>query len=471
MPLPDYMPVESTATKTNKKKGAGGGGVSKIVDALNQLPLPTQGNVADLVDLVSFPHPEQPLPSQSQIQMVTNTAVENQLRSEDEKEAKDQGSIEDQILFGARIPPTLVRRRAAVERVSDKPPPQFISVPSPMALGPGVHMTSSPNPAYAEWVKAKTAQDRQDRIKANNADLSDTDRGPEKAVRGQVEQMSWDEYNSLSDQQRAAVDFNSLLVQAVRRDKKMNRLGEYDDVTDQQRKTYDIAEKRLFGENLGSDKFAPETLALMEQLDLVGSGSDFDDFLKLRVAITDDDLKLMKNHPFEDIKKTEKLVAGFDRAEKDRFQQVWDFAGNTLEMQQTMAQTGALLDTFRKTAAIDRERQLQVGEFGGTPMEPKVGLGFMEGQRDAQGYPLDLHAYFQDRYDMLADRSGQYDSNQVLAAVRDYLNPAQLQEFYDYVNIRSENAERFSIPLGTTEGIQYRTPEEFRQLLGIAGKG
>lgn len=461
MPAPDgYLPNEPAP---GGKKGGGkkGDAADRIYDALNNLPLPTQGQVADLIDLVSFPGDDgmpQISPPINAVQMIVDQAVEEAAAP----------TAEEQLMAASKMPPTPPgRTRPTLEnrRIDpENPPPQFISMP---AAGPGGLMTTmTPNPAYAEWVREKRQQDMRDQRNANAADLGDKDKGKEPFQRGEVTQLTWDEYNALSEPQRAAVDFNTLLVQAVNRDRRLNRKGMYDDVTETQQKTYDLAEQRLFGSEGGSKRYAPETLALMEQLDL-GGQADFDDFLKLRVAITDQDLKVMKEHPWQNPEASAKLVKDFDRAERDRFQQVFDFAGNTLEMQQEMAQAGALLENVRKTAALDRERQLQVQEFGGTVNKPEGGLGFGVGQRDAQGYALNLDAYFQDRFDMLADANSQYSSNQILDAVKSYLKPDQLQQFYNYIDIRSANAEKFALPLGGTEGVQYRTPEEFRKLLGI----
>mgnify|MGYP000370241441 CR=1 FL=1 len=79
----------------------------------------------------------------------------------------------------------------------------------------------------------------------------------------QTEPMTWEDYNALTPLRRSAVDYNTSLTRAVRRDRQMQ--DEYSP-GDQQREAYDKTVARLFGEDGGSDWYAPETVALLQQI-------------------------------------------------------------------------------------------------------------------------------------------------------------------------------------------------------------
>ena len=103
-----------------------------------------------------------------------------------------------------------------------------------------------------------------------------------------TDRMTQEEYDALTPEQRAAVDFNAMLVQAVRTDR--HQQEEYKP-SDEQRAAYDQSVTDMFGQGGGSKMYAPATMAVLGQLGYQDNASDLDDFLRLKAAIKEKDLK------------------------------------------------------------------------------------------------------------------------------------------------------------------------------------
>ena len=101
--------------------------------------------------------------------------------------------------------------------------------------------------------------------------------------------LTWEAYNELSDPQKAAVGFNTLLVDAREKD-----LAKSWSMTPEQRAEYDAAVYGMFGDNGGSATLAPNTVALLKDLDLTAVGQDLDEYLSLERAIDVNELGSFK---------------------------------------------------------------------------------------------------------------------------------------------------------------------------------
>lgn len=99
-------------------------------------------------------------------------------------------------------------------------------------------------------------------------------------------QMTQEEFDALTDQQRSAVTFNGLLVDAIEADRDLSR------PTDGNAE-YDAAMRKVFGET--SDEYAPNTVALLNSLGIENSQQSLDDYLNLRAAVFDTDLGNIDN--------------------------------------------------------------------------------------------------------------------------------------------------------------------------------
>ena len=93
--------------------------------------------------------------------------------------------------------------------------------------------------------------------------------------------MEYDDVLGLSDRRQAAIEFNTLLRDAVAAD-----ANDYnsDLATDE---GYTARMEAMFGKKRGSERYAPRTMALLESLGLTDLKSDFDEYLDGRGYIDD----------------------------------------------------------------------------------------------------------------------------------------------------------------------------------------
>ena len=313
--------------------------------------------------------------------------------------------------------------------------------------------------------KAEPKFERAQRARAIGADIQGptNPRHPQGVGVGDVEPMTWEKYNALSPEQRAAVDFNTMLVRAVRKD--TSHQDTYDP-SKQEKAQYQADVDKMFGDGLGSDLYAPETMAVLRQISFSDKYADLDDFLKLNAAITAKDLKGIGTPPAEGVLSP---GSGFNDALNnggyERADLVQALANQTAAMQEALVKGHAMLQSVNATAKEDRYQDVRL--MGGNAQHAKAGLGYQPPVYDASGVPQDLNTYFQDAFEKLANRANNKDSQDILGAVRQALHPDELQAFMSYVDSRTSNAERFGQPLGEADGVKYRTPEQFRQLLGL----
>ena len=121
------------------------------------------------------------------------------------------------------------------------------------------------------------------------------------AFDGKFKQMSWNEYNSLSDRQRAAVNFNSIMQQAYERDNRdAAELGGKDkqftlnEAPEASREGYRKAYEKLFGAGAADEEivYAPKTVGVLSRLAGMDNGTaGLDEYLAGGGFITDEDLK------------------------------------------------------------------------------------------------------------------------------------------------------------------------------------
>jgi len=135
--------------------------------------------------------------------------------------------------------------------------PQASGVPTRTPPPPGIFQGPT-SPAQA----AKTASTQQNR-------RADYTRGLGGSDHFNVKQLSWDEYDALNSNQRAAVDANSALVSAVK-DDKLNG-GKADS-------HYKAQIRDLFGKGADTSTYAPETAKVLQQLGLKNPNSNIGNY-------------------------------------------------------------------------------------------------------------------------------------------------------------------------------------------------
>lgn len=273
-----------------------------------------------------------------------------------------------------------------------------------------------------------------------------------KEVQRRTYRLTWDEYNRLSDEQRAAVDFNTLLVQA--REKDLN--AEYKEPTAEQREAYDKEVVRMFGEGRGSETFAPETLGVLKQIDFEGGGEDLDDFLGLKTTVSLNDLKDFSIDVPDPVKtslpEAISAITNLEGEERAAY-------GTSVRLQESMAKAGELLQSMRASAA--RNRNDEVLAFGGIFNEVPRARGY--GDRPTDPNEGNIHGYFQDTVINLAMKD--IDPADVWADVRSRLKPGELQSLMRFADEISANPQQYYSAFENEKGV--RSPEEFRDLLGL----
>lgn len=306
---------------------------------------------------------------------------------------------------------------------------------------------NSTSKAERELQKEKGREEAYDAARLERAKiLGVSDDSPTAAP--ELQELTADQYNKLTGRQKAAVDYNTILSEAVAKD--LANQDEYKNVKGLARKTYDVAAEELFGKDRGSDLYAPETLAVLRQLNLKDELADLDDYLGLKTAITEDDLGALAS---DANRGRSNIMNGSDM---DRADYVGGLADKTEKLQQSLAEGNKMLQNFNTSSLADRVTD--IGRLGGNPDEVDAQLGFGTGEVDQ---------YFQGAFDVLGNAENEKDRDQILSVMKSELKPDELDAFFQYADVRSKTAAQYNLPLGATEGVKYRTPDEFRKILGL----
>lgn len=318
------------------------------------------------------------------------------------------------------------------------------------ALGQGYALMRGETPVTEEKPEAITTQEQEQEAKTYRARTAKA--------------MSWDDYLGLSDRARAAVDFNTMLVQARQKDLR----SDYEP-TDAQRETYDNAVKRMFGAEGVSETFAPETVALLNDIHFEETEAkrfdDLDDFLGLSAALTAKDLDRIGK-----IKTPSPVIAAGTGAAMDpslgglapvpteaaatNREAATMLAAGTDRLQDALTRGNQVLENWKRVAMGVRNES--VGFFGGTANKvasPDIRLG-------------ENDEYFQLAFDTLADAA---NGPEVLGLIQKDLGDKDFKRFLAFADTKSAYSKQLGLGLGGDPSVQYRSPDEFRQVLGLGG--
>jgi hypothetical protein len=257
--------------------------------------------------------------------------------------------------------------------------------------------------------------------------------------------MTWKDYQALSPEQQGAVNFNTMLVNAREKDLNTNYHPE-----PAQTLAYQDAVTKMFGEDGGSDTYAPETLAVLQQIDYHNEKSDLDNFLGLKEAITVKDLKGF-SMPDTTTDVTSALGSMQQPSEQQTLQAT--LIEHTQELQSALEQGNQVIRNFQTSAAIQRGDL--VDYLGGNPANPLK----MPGLPGWGMTPKDKS--FQGAFEALA--YNQNDPAEVWAKITSVMGE-DVPDFIRYAQERTQGPESYG--LDTSSG-QYRTPKEYRELLKI----
>lgn len=296
------------------------------------------------------------------------------------------------------------------------------------------------NPQSALLSKQKDADEREMSAAehAFKSGVRSTRRGVNQG--GTVEKtqaMTSAEYAALSPQQKAAVELNSMLVEAVAADlgtkQKGNPGGD----------EYDNAVEKLFTGEGKTAPYAPNTVGVLENIGWSGPATDLEDILSGKLLFTRQDI--------EDIAPERDGVAP-------------DASLNTAEHLRDELQASLV-----KSFAAARKEPIQGKNLLAAKQElldyDKI-PGFSDTGREVVP-GVTVGKFIQSGFDLLTNSNSGFTPEQIIADARTNLDPKEFQAFLNFVDINSRDAKKFRQPLGTNPDQTYFDPVEFRK--SIAG--
>lgn len=285
-------------------------------------------------------------------------------------------------------------------------------------------------------------------------------------IRKRTDEMTDAEYNALDPKQKAAIDFNTMLVDAVRRDRKLQ--DEYDPTKADQR-YYDAAVSNMFGDTQPDAlQYAPETLAVLKQIGYNDPQADINDFLSLKATIKTSDLKDLATGavvPTENARVADSMPT----PEADRTELMARLASSTQRMEAELAKGTDLLTKFPSVidaAYVDRANMLEpIGAVQRSQL-PSMGMIGYGAAFDDNGERT-IDGYFQTAFEALAAKKNQGDKDAILSSVNAKLSPSEFDAFMAYADARSANSSRYDLPLGETDKVDYSKADRFRKMLNL----
>lgn len=307
--------------------------------------------------------------------------------------------------------------------------------------------------------------------------------GVEPKKKLETKRLSWEEYNALTPRQRSAVNVNSSIYRAVQKDLKMQDEYAKMERTSQEQANYDKDVLRLFGEERGSDEniFAPETIAVLNDLKITEEFDDLDDYLSGDVLFTAKDLDKLNAAEFNTADPaaqgpTSLTAAAVPTAHVEAEPPVNRLKGNLLQEQQRLEQALAKGNNMLQTMYATQKASTanQVLSYGGLRKEPEFNVGFTPVEKEAEGTTGDLNQFFQAGFDALTLKSA--DPAETMRQVESQLDDESRKMWHSYITQRTRNAKQYDQPLlsnGSEQEKKFgrRDADELLQLIGFEEKG
>lgn len=349
--------------------------------------------------------------------------------------------------------------RAAVGAELEAEPPMSMRYePGP---APARRMPPGGTPEYKDRQIDKRIEET-DKVEVSREMAESKRRAQRKGLNGQkgnkVEQMTLEEYAALTPKQKAAIDLNTMLVEAVRKDT--------DGEGREEGKKYDDRVDALFG-GVGDDQpFAPATVKLLEKINYQGNDTNVNDFLQLKAAFTAADIEnLAPLRPGEApdanlmnaSNAREALLSGVQQIPGDdgyeRGARDGGIVEALLDARADKDTRGPLLDTQR--SLLGTNKQLGFGAANPT--------GSMEEQ---------LNDYFQKSFEAMSTKGFAVEGRPVepkaiMAEAKSLLNAEEWAAFVAFLDVKSRESKQYDIPLGMNPETDYVKPNNFRAKLKL----
>ena len=276
--------------------------------------------------------------------------------------------------------------------------------------------------------------------------------------RVEVEEMSWEDYSALTPRQRAAVDINSELLEAVNADKA--------DPAAKVTPEYTKMSEKLFGKDRGSDTVAPRTVALLSELghDLTTNApQDLDQYLGLQALVGSDDLRFLTDEGADEAKTgetlTNVLTTGKGLGDPSNAARYGEGGVNARAENATRLATAAQTRLSQSLVAgqsligkLRTDSDLGARLFG----DPTTSVGFNPA--------LERDQVLQSIFDTMARKDATFADGELAEALGTFneefgLDNDQLLQFFE---TRLKASEYGNSPVGTDSTGQYLNPAEFR---------
>lgn len=274
-----------------------------------------------------------------------------------------------------------------------------------------------------------------------------------------AKELTSQEYGALPARQQAAVDFNTQLVAAAAADQK---LGQKD--AEVENKEYDAALAKMFGKRGESDTYAPNTVALLQQIDFEDMAADLDQFLGLQASVTEDDLGTLTP-------KGDRLQQGVPGEYRSaRATTANNITNGTLSaMSQVLAKGQTLLQAAAPAAA-------SFGAPGGSGSvqdalagkgTATTAPGFGSGEADWA-----VQTFFEDLSKSKPEQPiSQDDINSAFSVLQGQYGVTP-DDFARYADTRLKATEYAQVldkdaRVGTDTSVNYKTPDQFRTEFGL----
>lgn len=276
------------------------------------------------------------------------------------------------------------------------------------------------------------------------------------------------DYATMSDEQKAAVDYNTAYYRAVTADLAAQATPPDPNV----RQEYDAIAKELFGDTAG-DTYAPNTVAFLKAAEAPVGGASAEDLLELRGGITGEEI--------------DRLAAPGDTTDRVESLPLPTSTGRQARIDETLAGARALAERVAPKPGV----VIPIDDFAGASFSDqvgayisKMGLGIGETQAPssdtaavvgavgtAAGAPApesDFEMLF--HYTMNRANENDWNAPDLYASLEQ--NGYNPDDFASYVEERLRRAEQgvaagYQIQLSRTPDEIYLDPQEYRSLLGL----
>lgn len=281
--------------------------------------------------------------------------------------------------------------------------------------------------------------------------------------------LTWEAYQAMSSDQKAAVDFNTLLVEAREKD-----LAKDWSLSPEEAAEYDKRVTKIFGQGGTSKQIAPNTVKLLATLNFEAVGQDLDQYLSLERGFSLDELddfKLDKGA----VKQLIESNVGTQETQAQGSKTMADYSA--VRTPENVAALDA--DLVARSAKLIAEKMQQanyaLANFDSAVVNPLFDptaapgvtpLGYGVAENRATAYDQQMESWLQNAYAELQSPAG--SPERVFGEMEEFqFTPEDRQQFLDYVNQRSLTEQQYGLPEGSNT--QMRSADEIRKLVGIGG--